>query len=88
MSSELVDVTAVEVLRERVVRLTFENGEVRDLDLAPLLWGPAFEPLADDDYFLQVEVDPEAGTIVWPNGADISARTLYVQSEPAEAGTR
>ena len=83
MSSEIIDVTAVEVLHERVVRLTFENGEVRDMDLAPLLWGPAFQSLEDDDVFRAVTVDPAAGTIVWPNGADISAHTLYEQSRPA-----
>lgn len=85
MGSEIVDVTAVEVLHDRVVRLTFENSEVRDIDLAPLLWGPAFEPLHDDEVFRSVSVDAEAGTIVWPNGADISAHTLYAQSRPADS---
>lgn len=85
MTSEIIDVTGVEVLHERVVRLTFDNGEVRDIDLAPLLWGPAFAPLADDAVFRQVRVDPEAGTIVWPNGADVSANTLYHHSRPAAA---
>jgi len=83
VASEIIDVTDVEVLRDRVVRLTFENGEVRDIDLAPLLWGPAFAAIADDDAFGQVTVDEDAGTIVWPNGADISAHTLYHQSTPA-----
>lgn len=84
MNFEIIDVIHVEVLHDRVVRLTFENGEVRDIDLAPLLWGPAFAGLAeDDDLFNQVEVDAEAGTIVWPNGADISPHTLYTVSKPA-----
>jgi hypothetical protein len=83
VTSEIIDVTAVTVLDDRVVRLTFETGEVRDIDLEPLLWGPAFEELADDEVFRQVRVDPNAGTIVWPNGADLSAHTLYVQSRPA-----
>jgi hypothetical protein len=87
VTSDIVDVTDVEVLRGRVVRLTFETGEVRDIDLSPLLWGPAFETLTDDGTFRQVRVDPEAGTIVWPGGADISAHTLYTMSEPT-AGQR
>jgi hypothetical protein len=82
VTSEIIDVTAVEVLHDRVVRLTFDNGEIRDIDLAPLLWGPAFAELADDELFRQVYVDPEAGTIVWPTGADVSAYTLYHQSTP------
>jgi hypothetical protein len=82
MVSEVIDVVGVEVQHDRVVRLTFETGEVRDIDLAPLLWGPAFAALDDDEAFRQVRVDPEAGTIVWPNGADLSAYTLYEQSQP------
>ena len=84
MTFEIIDVTDVEVLHDRVVRLTFETGEVRDIDLEPLLWGQAFEELDDDQAFRRIIVDPEAGTIVWPNGADISPRTLYERSSPAE----
>ena len=87
MASDIVDIIDVEVLHDRVVRLTFETSEVRDIDLAPLLWGPAFAALEDDEVFRQVRVDPDAGTIVWPNGADLSAYTLYQQSTPA-AGRR
>jgi hypothetical protein len=83
VTSDIIDVTDVEVLRGRIVRLTFEAGEVRDIDLSLLLWGPAFKTLTDDGTFRQVRVDPEAGTIVWPGGADISAHTLYTESEPA-----
>ena len=83
MGSEILDVTDVTILRERVVRLTFENGEVRDIDLAPFLWGPAFADLDDDATFRSLMVDPDAGTVVWPNGADLSAHTLYEHSHPA-----
>jgi hypothetical protein len=78
------DVTAVRVLSRYVVELTFESGDVRVLDLEPLLDGPVFEPLkADYDLFRQLRVDDEAGTMVWPNGADISPRTLHARSRPA-----
>jgi hypothetical protein len=78
------DVTAVRVLSRYVVELTFESGDVRVLDLEPFLEGPVFEPLLQDyEFFRQLQVDPEAGTIVWPNGADISPRTLHAHSRPA-----
>jgi hypothetical protein len=78
---QVVDVTAARVLARYVVELTFETGETRVIDLEPLLRGPVFEPLVDDyALFRQLRVDPEAGTIVWPNGADISPRTLYRRS--------
>ena len=77
----VIDVTAARVLARYVVELTFETGETRVIDLEPLLRGPVFEPLVDDyALFRQLRVDPEAGTIVWPNGADISPRTLYRHS--------
>jgi hypothetical protein len=72
------------VLARYVVELTFADGAVRVIDLEPLLWGPMFEPLlADYDLFRRVCIDDDAGTIVWPNGADISPRTLYAESKPA-----
>lgn len=79
----LIDITGVRVLSRYVVQLTFAGTEVRVIDLEPLLWGEMFEPLkADFALFKQVRVDPEAGTIVWPNGADLSPRTLYAESKP------
>ncbi len=80
----LVDVTDARVLARYVVELTFADGSERVIDLEPLLWGPMFEPLvADYALFRQLRVDPDAGTIVWPNGADISPRTLFAESKPA-----
>ncbi len=79
----LIDVTDVRLLARYVVELTFAHGSERVIDLEPLLWGPMFEPLlADYELFRQVTVDPDAGTIVWPNGADISPRTLFAESRP------
>lgn len=78
---QVIDVTAARVLARYVVELTFETGETKVIDLEPLLRGPIFAPLVDDyALFRQLRVDPEAGTIVWPNGADISPRTLYRHS--------
>jgi hypothetical protein len=80
----VTDVTGVRVLGRYVVELRFANGELKVIDLEPLLWGPMFEPLVGDyGLFRQVRVDPDAGTIVWPNGADLSPRTLYGESKPA-----
>ena len=79
----LIDVIGVRVLARYVVALTFADGSERVIDLEPLLWAPMFEPLRGDySLFRQVAVDPDAGTIVWPNGADISLRTLFAESRP------
>jgi hypothetical protein len=80
----MVDVTGVEVLHDRVVQLRFSDGTSRVVDLAPFLWGPAFEDIgSDDSLFAQVKADPETGTIGWPNGADLDPDVLHGGFEPA-----
>jgi hypothetical protein len=80
----VVEVEKVQVLEGRKVRLWFSDGSERVVDLAPLLWGPVFEEVARDDAeFRKVRVDPEAGTIVWPNGADLDPDVLHGDFEPA-----
>jgi hypothetical protein len=75
--AELVHVTAVEVVGDHCLRLSFEDGAEGDVDLSGWRWQGVFEPLADLDYFRQVRLDPELGTIVWPNGADLAPETLH-----------
>jgi hypothetical protein len=36
--------------------------------------------LQDVDYFSRVAVDPEAGTLVWPNGVDFCPDVLYAEA--------
>lgn len=59
------------------VRLAFEDGSVRDVDLEPHLDGEIFEPLKDMAYFKTLRVEPDLDTIVWDNGADMSPDFLY-----------
>lgn len=81
-SAELpLDITNVRVVASYVLELTFENGERRLIDVETYLWGPAFRLLADDyAVFCQVRVDPLAGTVMWPTGADLSPGLLYAES--------
>lgn len=74
---QLVHVTAVEVVGDYRLRLTFEDGTGGEVDLSEWEWRGVFKPLADPAYFRQVELDQELGTIVWPNGADIAPETLH-----------
>jgi len=86
MTEPVPFVTEVEVLHDFVVRVTFGDGRAGAVDLTPHLWGPVFQPLQEDPgLFRQVRVDPEARTIVWPNGADIAPETLYREAWAAKA---
>ncbi len=78
----LARVTAVEPLQGFRLRLSFTDGLVREVDLSGDLWGPMAEPLQDPAYFHQVSVDPELGTVVWPNGYDLDPDVLHGDHEP------
>jgi Protein of unknown function (DUF2442) len=59
------------------------TGDPREVDLSDDLWGPMAEPLQDPAYFRQVSVDPELGTVVWPNGYDLDPDVLHGDYEDA-----
>lgn len=56
---------------------SFADGSIGEVDLSDRTWRGVFEPLQDPGYFSQVVLDPELGTIVWPNGADVAPETRY-----------
>jgi hypothetical protein len=76
-------VVDVEYRGARLLRLTFSDGLVRDLDFAGLLEGVVFESLQDLKVFRGVRVDPVAGTICWPNGVDLDPDVLHGDAVPA-----
>jgi hypothetical protein len=59
------------------LRLAFDDGTRKTVDVAALLAGPVFEPLRDPAYFARVQLDPVCGTVVWPNGADLAPEALH-----------
>ncbi len=77
---QLHDVIGVEVNGEFRLRLTFDDGTVGEVNFAGREWRGVFEPLRDPDYFARVAVDVEAGTITWPNGADMAPEPLYAEA--------
>ena len=70
-------VVGVEVVGPHSLAVTFKDGKRSQVNVLPLLEGPIFEPLHDPAVFARVMLDPVAGTVVWPNGADIAPETLY-----------
>lgn len=71
-----------EVSDGHTVHVRFEDGLAADVDLSYLLeYGGVFEPLRDPEYFRRLRADSEAGTIVWPNEADIAPETLYARAQ-------
>ena len=74
-------VKQVRHLGQHRLELTFADGTCTELDFVDKVRGRGgvFEPLEDISYFAQVRVDPEIGTIVWPNGVDFCPDVLYAE---------
>lgn len=64
-----------------MIEVTFDDGFRRVGHMEPELWGTVFEPLRDPALFARATVDEELGTVVWPNGADVSPEFLSYGDE-------
>ena len=85
----LKDIVAATTLGDYRLHLRFEDGVEGVVDLAPnLSFRGIFEPLRDPAYFALVRVDPELGTVVWPNGADLDPDVLYGHRDAGLRGAR
>jgi hypothetical protein len=70
-------VTAFEIVGPYTLSVSFSDGTIQRIDFHPVLRGALFGPLRNQATFEQVALDPEAGTLVWPNGADFDPATLH-----------
>ena len=77
-----VRVKKAEPLDEFNMRLFFENGTVKDIDLKSYLRGPIFEPIRKSRAVFE-DVQIKGGTIAWANGADIDPDVLFYDLTPA-----
>lgn len=64
-------------LKDYKLRLIFNNGVAKDVELRTELYGQVFEPLQEIELFKQVKVNPDTRTIEWPTGADFAPEFLY-----------
>ena len=87
-------ITGVSPNSDFTLSITFDNGEIRVLDMKPsLMPGTVFEPFLDLDNFLRVyldnnnviswDIDPTIDSnVVWRNKVDLCPDTCYVKSVP------
>lgn len=83
-------IVSVAVAGQFRVLLKFTDGSEGTVDLAPWVQGRrgVFSALQDPSFFRQVMVDPEAGTIVWPNGADLDPDVLFDAAHGVATGSQ
>lgn len=77
MKHAVYRVTAFEIVGPYTLKLEFDDGACRTIDFGSVLKGELYGPLKDRALFDQVGLDPEAHTLVWPNGADFDPATLH-----------
>jgi hypothetical protein len=72
-------INAVRHLGDYRLELVFTDGTTGPLDFRARVVGRGgvFKPLEDVEFFKQVMVDSEAGTLVWPNDVDLCPDMLY-----------
>ncbi len=80
MSAPVLRIEAARLVGPHELLLRFNDGAERRIDLLPVLTGSVFLPLRDPEFFSRVSLDPVAGTVVWPNGADFAPD--YLRRQP------
>jgi hypothetical protein len=70
-------VTSVQYESGYKLRLGFEDGAIKVVDLEKHLDGEVFEPLRNLSRFRSARLNADLDTVVWDNGADMSPDFLY-----------
>src|SRR5690242_15937214 len=70
-------VESFEIVSPYTLRVQFDDGTEQTINFEPVLTGDLFGPLRNLNVFNQVRIDPEVGTLVWPNGGDFEPATLH-----------
>jgi hypothetical protein len=69
-------VCSFQMLDDYVLSVNFDDGTEQIIDFRPVLAGKLLGPLRELALFNQVQIDQDAHTLVWPNGADFDPGTL------------
>jgi len=76
-------VISVEAVKEHILKLSFENDEIKLFDASPFLNKGIFKELQDYNYFKQASV--AFGSVEWPHEQDFSNDTLYLLGTPLDS---
>jgi hypothetical protein len=76
MSKTLPVIKSLETIRGMTVKIAFNDGVTRILDLRPLLRGPVFRSIVNEGTFSKVLIADDNLAVKWPNGAGIPSEVL------------
>ena len=88
MTHQIYRVVSFEHIAPFTLHVVFDDETAQVIDFRPVLEGELYGPLQNRSLFEQVQIDPEAHTLVWPNGADFDPATLHNWSESGPAMNR
>lgn len=77
-------VTRVRHIDDRRLRVAFNDGTIREVDLSKRCYSEGSEPRRDVESFRQLAVHPETGTIERLNGADFAPEFLRETADEVE----
>ena len=84
MKHSIHRVRAFQIVGPTTLKVDFEDGVSQTIDFSHVLEGELYSPLRDSSVFRGVRIDPEARTLVWPNGADFDPASLHDWPDVAE----
>jgi hypothetical protein len=85
MFHEIYTVLDFDIIAPYTLRLRFNDDSAKVINFLPMLRGELYGLLRNLDFFNQVRLDTEAGTLVWPNEADFDPATLHDWDKVGEA---
>jgi hypothetical protein len=72
------DILEVQPLGGYRLCIRFDDGALGTIDVSELVaFRGVFAPVKDPADFTRVRLEPDLGTIVWPNGTDLDPVVLY-----------
>lgn len=73
-------IKSIQTVEPYLLKLEYENGEVRIFDVSPYISGTWYGALKDKEYFKTVRLLPGGVGIEWADGQDIAPHELYEYS--------
>ena len=79
----LPNVIEAQYIRDYIIRVHFDDGTVKSVDISQWFKGPVFDPIRDIDNFRKFVI--EAGALTWPTGVDLAPEALYLAKDVQKA---